>query len=160
EINKSERQKGKSSELACGYAGSVGAWRNIIEDPRSDAEIKADVDQWREAHPQTRIFWDRLGRAARAAIRSRQAIRVNPPPAPSIIAAFDGYTLTLELPSGRTIPYPGARLVPNNKFKDGDPDVEYLDNSKGLWRYKRAWMGVLAENVTSGTARDLLAAAL
>jgi DNA polymerase len=160
EINKSERQKGKSSELACGYAGSVGAWRNIIEDPRSDAEIKADVWQWREAHPQTRIFWERLGRAARVAIRSGQAIRVNPPPAPSIIAAFDAHTLTLELPSGRVIPYPGARLAPNNKFEDGEPDIEYLDNSKGKWLYKRAWMGVLAENVTSGTARDLLAAAL
>jgi DNA polymerase bacteriophage-type len=160
EINKSERQKGKSSELACGYGGSVGAWRNIIEDPRSDAEIKADIWQWREAHPQTRVFWDRLGRAVRIAVRSGQAIRVNPAPAPSVIAAFDGYTLTLELPSGRIIPYPGARLVPNNKFEDGDSDVEYLDNSKGLWRYKRAWFGIFVENVVSGAARDLLADAL
>jgi Toprim domain/CHC2 zinc finger len=93
-------------------------------------------------------------------MRTKQAVRVNPPPAPSVIAAFDGHTLTLELPSGRIIPYPGARLVPNNKFEDGDPDVEYLDNSKGKWRYKRAWFGIFVENVVSGTARDLLAAAL
>jgi Toprim domain len=159
-ISKGERQKGKFCELACGFGGSVGAWRGIIEDPRSDAEIKADIWQWREAHPQTLVFWDRLGRAVRIAIRSGQAIRVNPAPAPSVVAAFDGYTLTLELPSGRTIRYPGARLVPNNKFEDGDPDVEYLDNSKGLWRYKRAWFGIFVENVISGTARDLLAAAL
>jgi CHC2 zinc finger/Toprim domain len=160
DISKGERQKGKFCELACGFGGSVGAWRNIIEDARSDAEIKADIYQWREAHPQTRVFWDRLGRAVRVAVRSGQAIRVNPAPAPSVVAAFDGYTLTLELPSGRTIRYPGARLVPNNKFEDGDPDVEYLDNSKGLWRYKRAWFGIFVENVISATARDLLAAAL
>src|SRR5262245_19286855 len=160
EISKGERQKGKFCELACGFGGSVGAWRNIIEDARSDAEIKADIWQWRDAHPQTRIFWDRLGRAVRIAVRSKQAIRVNPAPAPSVVAAFDGNTLTLELPSGRIIPYPGARLVPNQKFEDGDPDVEYLDNSKGLWRYKRAWFGIFVENVVSGTARDLLAAAL
>jgi DNA polymerase len=159
-ISKGERQKGKFCELACGFGGSVGAWRNIIEDPRSDAEIKADIWQWREAHPQTRVFWDRLGRAVRIAIRCGQAIRVNPAPAPSVIAAFDGYALTIELPSGRTIRYPGARLVPNNKFEDGDPDIEYLDNSKGLWRYKRAWFGIFVENVVSGTARDLLAGAL
>jgi len=160
EISKGERQKGKFCELACGFGGSVGAWRNIIEDARSDAEIKADIWQWRDAHPQTRIFWERLGRAVRIAVRSKQAIRVNPAPAPSVVVAFDGHTLRLELPSGRIIPYPGARLVPNQKFEDGDPDVEYLDNSKGLWRYKRAWFGIFVENVVSGTARDLLAAAL
>jgi DNA polymerase len=160
EISKGERQKGKFCELACGFGGSVGAWRNIIEDARSDAEIKADIWQWRDAHPQTRIFWDRLGCAVRIAVRSKQAIRVNPAPAPSVVAAFDGNTLTLELPSGRILAYPGARLVPNQKFEDGDPDVEYLDNSKGLWRYKRAWFGIFVENVVSGTARDLLAAAL
>jgi DNA polymerase len=159
-INKGERQKGKNAELACGFGGSVGAWRRIIEDPRTDAEIKVDIWQWRDAHPQTQIFWQRLMRAARIAIRSGQAIRVNPAPAPSIIAAFDGNTLTLELPSGRTIAYPGARLAPNQKFEDGDPDIEYLDNSKGAWRYKRAWFGVLVENVVQATARDLLAAAL
>jgi len=160
-IIKVERQMGKNAELACGYGGAVGAWRRIIEDSRTDAEIQANIRQWRDAHPQTQIFWHRLMRASCTAIRNRSAaIRVNPPPQPSIVASFDGYTLALELPSGRAIPYPGARLVPNNKFEDGDPDIEYLDNSKGLWRYKRAWFGVLVENVVSGTARDLLAAAL
>jgi hypothetical protein len=159
-IVKAERQKGKSTELACGYGGSVGAYRRIFDDPRSDAEIAADVKQWRAAHPQTQRFWQRLARAARIAIHARQAIRVNPAPAPSIVADFDGHTLTLELPSGRLITYPGARLVPNTKFEDGDPDIEFFDNAMGKWQPKRAWFGILVENVVSGTARDLLAAAL
>jgi len=160
-IIKPERQLGKNAEIAFGYVGVVGAWQRIAgDDGRSEAEIRAINRQWRDAHPRTLVFWERLMRTARTAIRTRQAIRVNPAPAPSIVAAFDGHTLTLELPSGRLIHYPGARLAPNQKFEDGDPDIEYLDNSKGGWRYKRAWAGIFVENVVSGTARDLLAAAL
>ena len=159
-ITKPERQLGKNGELAFGFGGVVGAWQRIVDDGRSEAEIKGINRQWRNAHPKTLVLWERLARAARAAIRTRQAIRVNPAPAPSIVAAFDGHTLTLELPSGRLLAYPGARLVPNQKFEDGDPDIEYFDNDQGSWRRKRAWFGVLVENVVSGTARDLLAAAL
>ena len=159
-ITKAERQLGKNAELAFGFGGTVGAWQRIVDDGRSEAEIKAINRRWRDAHPKTQVFWERLARTARGAIRTRQAIRVNPAPAPSIVAAFDGHTLTLELPSGRLITYPGARLVPNRKFEDGDPDIEYFDNEKGGWRYTRAWFGILVENVVSGTARDLLAAAL
>jgi DNA polymerase len=160
-ITKYERQLGKNAELAFGYGGVVGAWQRIAgDDGRSEAEIKAINRQWRDVHPHTLVFWERLMRTVRTAIRTRRAIRVNPAPAPSIVAAFDGATLTIELPSGRMIPYPGARLIPNKVIEGGDPDVEYLDNSKGGWRYKRAWYGVIVENVVSGTARDLLAAAL
>jgi hypothetical protein len=68
--------------------------------------------------------------------------------------------LTLTLPSGRPIVYPGAHLTPNTKFEGGDPDVEYHDNARGQWKPVRAWFGTLVENVVQGTARDLLAAAL
>jgi DNA polymerase len=160
-VTKGERQLGKYAELAFGYAGVVGAWRRIIsDDGRTDAQITAINCQWRSVHPQTQIFWKRLMRAACIAIHTRQAIRVNPAPAPSIIADFDGHALTLELPSGRLITYPGARLVANQAFENGDPDIAYFDNAKGKWSLKRAWTGVIVENVTSGISRDLLAAAL
>jgi DNA polymerase len=159
-IVKAERQLGKNGELAFGFGGSVGAWQRIVDDGRSEADIKVINRQWRDAHPKTQVFWERLMRAARVAVRTQQAIRVNPAPAPSITAAFDGHTLTLELPSGRLITYPGARLVPNKKFEGGDPDIEFFDNAMGKWQPKRAWFGILVENVVSGTARDLLAAAL
>ena len=68
--------------------------------------------------------------------------------------------LTVTLPSGRAINYPGAHLVPNTKFEDGAPDVEYFDNARGQWKPARAWFGVLVENIVQGTARDLLAAAM
>src|SRR5262245_8599553 len=161
DVTAAERQLGKFAELAFGFGGSKGAWRKIVgDDGRSDAEIQAIVQAWRNRHPATRAFWRRLMRAALIAIRTRRTVEVNPPPLPPLTAAFDGYALTLTLPSGRAINYPGARLAANRKFEDGDSDIEYMDNAKGQWKPARAWFGTLVENVVQGTARDLLAAAI
>ena len=161
EITTPERQLGKCTELACGFGGSVGAWRRIAgDDGRNNAEVLAIIKQWRDAHPAIRAFWHDLAQAARVAIRTKHPILVASAPRPPIIAAFDGYALTLTLPSGRMINYPGARLVPNSKFEDGDPDIEFFDNARGQWKPARAWYGMLVENVVQGTARDLLAAAI
>jgi DNA polymerase family A/CHC2 zinc finger/Toprim domain len=161
DISAAERQQGKCAELACGFGGAAGAWRRIAgDDGRSDAEVQAVIRQWRDAHPAVRAFWHDLAQAARVAIRIGRPILVAPAPRPPIIAAFDGYALTLTLPSGRVINYPGAHLTPNTKFEDGDPDIEFMDNARGQWKPVRAWFGTLVENVVQGTARDLLAAAL
>ena len=161
-ISKPERQMGKAAELACGFGGSIGAWRRIAhdEDVRSDAEVQAIVRNWRSAHPKICEFWQRLMRAARISIRTGQAVRVMPAPHPEIITDFDGTDFTVTLPGGRAINYPGAHLTPNRKFEDGDPDIEFYDNARGQWKPARAWFGTLVENVVQGTARDLLAAAL
>jgi len=123
--------------------------------------VLAIIRQWRDAHPAIRAFWHDLAQAARVAIRiPGRPILVAPAPRPPIIATFDGYALTLTLPSGRAIVYPGAHLTPNTKFEDGDPDIEFFDNVRGQWKPTRAWFGTLVENVVQGSARDLLAAAL
>jgi DNA polymerase len=161
EITAAERQLGKCAELACGFGGSVAAWRRIAgDDGRGDAEVRAIIQQWRDAHPAIRAFWRELAQAARVAIRTGRPILVAATPRPPIIAAFDGYALTLTLPSGRAINYPGAHLTPNAKFEGGDPDIEFFDNAHGQWKPVRAWFGTLVENVVQGTARDQLAAAL
>jgi DNA polymerase len=161
-ISKAERQLGKCAELACGFGGSVGAWRRIAHDAdvRSDAEVLGIIKQWRDAHPVTRVFWKELAQAARVAIRLGRPILVAAAPRPPIIVAFDGTDLIITLPSGRAITYPNARLSPNTKFEDGDPDIEFFDNARGQWKPARAWYGTLVENVVQATARDLLAAAL
>src|SRR5262249_38691346 len=161
-INKAERQMGKCAELACGFGGALGAWRKIAgdEDTRSDAEVQAMVHNWRMAHLRIVEFWSRLMRAARLSIKTGETIRVMPAPRPSIVTAFDGYALTITLPSGRPINYPGACLTANEKFATGEPDITFMDNARGKWRSVRAWHGTIVENVVQGTARDLLAAAV
>jgi DNA polymerase len=161
EITQAERQIGKAADLAAGFGGSVGAWRKIAgpEETRTDDEIKANIRQWRDAHPAICRFWKELARAIRVAIRSGQPILVAPAPRPPIVAAFAGGNLTLTLPSGRAITYPQAKLVPG-KFEDGDPDVQFMDNAHGQWKPYRGWFGTFVENVVQGCARDLLAAAI
>jgi DNA polymerase len=160
-LTAAERQLGKCAELACGFGGSVGAWRRIAgDDGRDDSEVQGIIRSWRDQHPAIRTFWHDLAQAARVAIRIGRPILVAPAPRPPIIAAFDGYALSLTVPSGRVINYPGARLSPNTKFEDGDPDIEFFDNARGQWKPVRAWFGTLVENVVQGTARDLLAAAI
>src|SRR5262249_17116603 len=127
EITATERQLGKCAELACGFGGSVGAWRRIAgDDGRSDAEVVAIIRQWRDAHPAIRASGHDRAQAAGVAIRTGHPILVAAAPRPPIIAAFDGYALTLTLPSGRAISYPGARLAPNGKYEDGAPDIEFF----------------------------------
>jgi DNA polymerase len=160
EIDSAKRQLGKNGELSCGFGGSVGAWRRIVHhDPRTDEEIKAIIQQWRNAHPATRKFWSDLPRAIRVAIKTGQPILVAPAPQPPIIAAFADGNLTLTLPSGRSITYPDARFIPS-RFEDAPPDIEFKDNARGQWKPYRGWFGTFVENVVQGTARDLLAAAI
>ena len=156
DISKAERNIGKAGELACGFGGSVGAWRRIAtDDQRSDEQIRADVYAWRQAHLETTTYWRELARAIRIAIRTGR-----PAVAGRIVAGFADENLTLMLPSGRQITYPQARLVPSSKFEDGDPDVLFKDNAHGKWADYRGWFGTFVENVVQGTARDLLAAAI
>jgi DNA polymerase len=161
EITSAERQLGKCAELACGFGGSVGAWRRIAgDDGRSDAEVMALIRQWRDQHPAIRALWRELAQAARVTIRTGRPILVAAAPRPPIVASFDGTDLTLTLPSGRAITYPGAHLATNTKFEDGAPDIGFFDNARGQWKPARAWYGTLVENIVQGVARDLLAAAI
>jgi len=154
-IAREQRQKGKCGELACGFGGSVGAWRRIApEDERNDEEIAGDIRAWRDAHPATTAYWRELARAIRIAIRTGQ-----PFAAGKITADFADGNLFLTLPSGRRITYPQAKLVAS-KFEGYPPDVVFKDNARGKWSDYRGWFGTFIENVVQGTARDLLAAAI
>src|SRR5262249_3626410 len=114
EVTAAERQLGKFAELAFGFGGSIGAWRKIVgDDGRSDAEIKAIGLAWPSKDRATGAFWRRLMRDALIAIRTKRAVPVNPPPLPPITVAFDGIDMTITLPSGRAINYPGAHAVPS-----------------------------------------------
>jgi hypothetical protein len=153
------RAVGKIVDLAFGYQGGVGAWQNFAseDDATDEATIKSFQKAFQRAHPQTVNFWRAIDRVAVAVVQR-----------PDIVAAFGGFTLTLNepflritLPSGRTLSYPYPRLG-TGKF--GHPVVIYKDNDKGKWvdvKFGRgAYGGLWTENVVSATARDLLAAAM
>ena len=79
--NENDRKTGKTADLACGYGGSVGAWRRFApEDERSDADIQRDIASWRTAHPATVRFWRALekGRRETQGTRARRAKQARP----------------------------------------------------------------------------------
>jgi hypothetical protein len=148
------RAIGKTAELACGYGGSVGAWRRFApEDDRPDQDILVDIKEWRAAHPATRDFWFELERAAKRALFTRQTITLNR----VIFESING-TLYLILPGGRRLAYPEARLGPG-RFED-TTQVLFKDNAAGGWTDTRAWYGSFTENVVQAISRDLLADAM
>jgi DNA polymerase len=153
------RAYGKICDLAFGYQGGAGAWKNMApEDDASDeATIKRYRDAWRRQHPATERFWDALDRAAvRAVARPATSQRCD-----RFLFQFDAPFLRISLPSGRSLSYPFPRIETG---KYGSQRVMFLDNAAGKFVDCRfghgSYGGLWTENIVSAIARDLLAAAL
>ena len=66
QVNKDQRQIGKVQELACGFAGGVGAFAamgRVYGVNLSDAQSQAMVGEWRAANRWAVSFWSDLERA-------------------------------------------------------------------------------------------------
>ena len=146
------RQLGKLLDLAFGFGGGAGAFKRIAPDAGfSDDEIERFKNQYRAAHPATCRFWLQLYRTLKRVVRTGEpAVRGN------IGAEMRAGNLYMRLPSGRTIVYPEARVAPGQY---GD-EIAFKDNGLGKWETVQEWHGTFVENLVSGTARDLLAAAM
>ena len=157
QVTKDQRQIGKVQELACGFAGGVGAFAAMgraygIHLPESDA--KRMVDAWRRANPWSVPYWQALEEAYTRSMRNKgyefSAGRVT--------YMFDGQHLWYALPSGRVLCYPYARL-----------DNDGVSYAKAAWKpaadakewpRARLWKGLACENITQAVANDLLRHAL
>jgi DNA polymerase len=159
----SARSRGKVADLAFGYGGGLGAYKNFAPegDTASDAQIESFKQAWRARHPQTVQFWHGIERAA------IEAIHRAPEP-----VTYGRFTLRCErlhdipflfivLPSGRSLAYPFVRLIRNERAAVA---VSFMDNAIGKWTEYRprqgAWGGTFTENLTQAVARDLIAAAM
>jgi DNA polymerase bacteriophage-type len=154
-----ERSVGKTCDLAFGYQGGLNAWRKFEPDKFTDAEVETFKTEWRAAHPATVKFWYEIDRAAVLAVRERgQVVRCG-----RIDLKSTGAFLLLRLPSGRKISYPQPRLV-TESGRSGRHRVVFADNAAGRFADCRngqgAYAGTWTENIVSGIARDLLAAAM
>jgi DNA polymerase len=149
-----DRQAGKIGDLSLGFGGGRRAWRAFDDsDTYSDAEVDHFQREWRASHPATVRFWRQLEARLKRVIRCGES-----PPIGRLGFKYETGNLIIVLPSGRRLYYPEARLVPG-KFPN-TVDIAFKDNARGGWNEIRAWYGVFVENVTSGVARDVLAAAM
>ena len=145
------RQKGKISELACGFGGSVGAMKAMGADSLglSDTELKQIVTDWREASPHITEFWWAVDRAVKKAVKEKTATKTH-----GLLFSYEAGFLFIRLPSGRRLAY-AKPYIGKNKF--GGESVIYMGiNAQKKWDRLESYGPKFVENCVQGIARDLL----
>jgi len=177
---------GKVAELASGYGGWIGAWKNFGADKHfsSDKEIKEKILAWREASPAIVEFWGGQvrksegswsftpelfgveGAVVKAILMPGRRFKIGE----YINVEVLNNVLRLILPSGRVLNYrqPSLKQIPHNysenmiyeiSFKGWQSTVSSTGTPPG-WNDIETYGGKLVENLTQAVARDLLANAL
>lgn len=146
------RQKGKISELALGYGGSVGALTSMgaLDMGLTEEELTPLVSVWRTANPHITKFWWDVDAAAVKAFTEKRKVRIG-----RIAFEYKSGILFAELPSGRRLAYVKPRMAVNKFGRNGLTYEGISENGK--WGRIETYGPKLVENIVQGTARDLLA---
>lgn len=155
------KKVGKVAELASGYQGGIGAWKNFGADKHmeDDQAIKDAIKKWRAESPAIVKFWYGCEDAAVAAVQN-----------PGQCYDFRGLTfgvkddvLYVQLLSGRKLCYHSPRLHPDvTPWGKQVLKLTYMgrDSYTGQWLRLDTYGGKLTENIVQATARDILTFAM
>ncbi|PRR84550.1 DNA polymerase [Clostridium vincentii] len=149
------RQKGKISELALGYGGSVGALTAMgaLEMGVAEEELQGLVTAWRQANPNITKLWWNIDKAALKAVKGRTAVAVG-----KIKIHYESGILFITLPSGRKLSYIKPRIQLNKFGREG---ITYEGiGATRKWERIETYGPKLVENIVQAIARDLLAEAM
>ncbi len=149
------RQKGKISELALGYGGSVGALTSMgaMDMGLTGEELPTLVHHWRNANPHITKFWWDVDAAAIEAVRKKKETAVG-----NVVFSYKSGILFVTLPSGRKLSYIKPRMA-INKFGREGLTYEGIGESK-KWMRIETYGPKMTENIVQATSRDLLALAM
>lgn len=168
---------GKVAELASGYAGWIGAWKNFGADQfMNDDEIKKNILAWRAASPMIEEFWGGQWRKDpnrwhfTPELYGIEGAAVSAVMNPGQCFAYRGITfgvkddvLYCKLLSGRMLNYHKPRLEPGTA-PHGNPiqnlTYEGWASIRNRWERMDTYGGKLTENIVQATARDILAHAM
>lgn len=149
-VDKEMRSRGKIATLALGYQGSVGALTRMgAEDMGITKDEQYNImTSWRKANNNIVRFWAKVEAAAKRAIMTKSTVSVD-----AVNFTFDGETMFIQLPSGRSLAYQRA------KIKDGS--ITYQEKTTGVaFETVETYGGKLTENIVQAVARDVLANAM
>ncbi len=169
---------GKVAELASGYGGWIGAWKNFGADAfMSDDEIKDAVLKWRDESPEIVEMWGGQFRWCgpgkwdyRPELFGLEGCAINAILNPGQCFSYIDITyavyeniLFCRLPSGRFLKYHRPRLAPITDKLNRGPAVQivfegYNTNSqKGPigWHVMETYSGRLFENCVQAVAADI-----
>ena len=153
DVNNEQRQIGKVQELACGFAGGIGAFAAmgraygiLLPEPQA----KRMVTAWRLANPWATPYWQDLEEAYTRAMRNPN----HEFKAGRVTYMYDGQHLWYALPSGRVLCYPFAKLEADGVTYAKAAWKPAVDAKE--WPRARLWKGLACENITQAVANDLL----
>ena len=160
-VNSELRDKGKIASLALGFGGGVPALdkmggQRMRLTQKEEAEI---VSKWRAANPHIVRLWDTVERAAKRAIMTGMDTKINR----GIVFGYQGGCLTVQLPSGRKLVYPRAKVEEYMKTKFDRQEMteaityEGTNQTTKKWERLELYGGKMVENIVQATARDILA---
>jgi DNA polymerase len=163
EVTPEERTIGKVLVLGCGFGmGHVKFQGHILEQQGvaiSQADAQKYVNVYRTANYKIKQLWKDLERACMRAVRNPGEMCV----AGRIAYKVAGHYLWCKLPSDRMLCYSRPRIdTRETPWGEEKPAVTFMgmDSYTNKWRRGHLYGGLLAENVTQATARDLLAASM
>ncbi|MGO1368541.1 DNA polymerase [Senegalia sp. (in: firmicutes)] len=149
------RRKGKISELALGYQGSVGALKAMgaIDMGLAEGELKPLVDTWRRSNPNiVKLWWD-IGAAAIKAVKERTVVNMQY----GLKFLYKSGILFIALPSGRSLAYARPRIEIDERFNKDKLTFEGIMPGTRKWGRVDTYGGKLTENIIQAIARDCLA---
>lgn len=167
------QKKGKVAELALGFGGWIGAWRQFDPDGLTDDEVKRTILDWREASPEIVEMWGGQARGKPwepSFTLERfgfEGAFVNAVQYPGQIFTSHGIgfymrgdALIIRLLSGRELTYHSPRLWPSERTP-GTLEITYMTwntnpkyGPRG-WTPMKTYGGRLAENIVQATAHDI-----
>ncbi|QRN84854.1 DNA polymerase [Clostridia bacterium] len=149
------RQKGKISELACGYGGGVGALKAMgaLEMGVEEHELQGLINNWRTANPRIVKFWWDVDKAAITAVKERTKTSTH-----GICFTYKSGMLFVTLPSRRDLVYVKPKLK-LNKFGREGLTYEGIGITK-KWERIETYGPKIVENIVQAASRDLLAEAM
>lgn len=162
DVTKQQRQVGKVAELALGYQGSVGAFNAMAVNygvKLPESEVKTIVDSWREVHPETTRMWRELEHACTLAVQNPGSVFSYRSARFKVREIHGTPFLGMRLPSGRCLWYCRPRMEPKMMSWGESKSVVAYDGVNSMTKKfgtQYLYGGLLTENLTQATARDLL----
>lgn len=164
-----ERQDGKTGELAFGYQGALGAWRQFDRsDTHSDERVIEICKIWREEHLQVVNMWKGYENCIHHALNFPGSV----PEYRGIKFRKHDHWISIELLNGKRIWYfqPEFRLqmppwhdpekheecAAGTCDHEPRPVVTYMTYKGGQWKRVSTYGGKITENITQATAREIL----
>ncbi|GAB2022116.1 DNA polymerase [Pseudolactococcus yaeyamensis] len=154
-VNGHLRQKGKISELALGYGGSVGALTAMgaLDMGLTEEELQPLVTRWRKTNPRiTKLWWD-IDKAVKNSVRQRTVTNSH-----GIKFNCKSGMLFVTLLSGRELAYVKPQISPN-KFNGESVTYEGVGLTK-KWERLESYGPKFVENIVQAMARDILCFAM